>query len=103
MAWEGSTRSRRLPPDWDSRRRATFRRDRWRCRWTLASGHRCRYTDPTGHALECDHVIPGDDHRLVNLQTLCKPHHRAKTQAEAAAQRWHHRRERPEEPHPGLL
>lgn len=73
--WAGSTRRQRLPPDWERRRQAALTRDQHTCR---ACGAR---------ATEVDHINRGDDHQLANLQSLCHPCHRTKTQTEAAAAR----------------
>jgi 5-methylcytosine-specific restriction endonuclease McrA len=73
--WAGSTRRQRLPPDWDRRRRTVIDRDPI-----------CRIC-ANALSAEVDHIAPGDNHDLENLQGLCKPCHRDKTQAEAAAAR----------------
>jgi len=97
MAWATSTRAARLPADWPARRAAVRRRAQGRCEHI--NGTRC-----TDRGNECDHIIPGDNHALTNLQWLCGPHHRAKTQVEAAgAMRTLRARARhPRERHPGL-
>lgn len=71
VAWQGSTRRRRLPRGWEKLRRFVLNRDPI-----------CRIC---GQAVstECDHVIPSDDHSLDNLQGVCSPCHRIKTQKEA--------------------
>lgn len=108
MAWSTSTRSARLPDDWPKRRRQVSARAGGRCQGP---------TDPvTGRphpdlprcaseGSECDHIIPGDDHRLDNLQWLCADCHQTKTSREAAeaARAWRQRAKRPTERHPGLL
>lgn len=101
MGWERSTRRKRLPVDWARRRILVLQRDRYRCR-------RCGAT-----ATEVDHVVPGDDHRLTNLQALCKRCHGSKTGTEGAAAvagrprrtppRPELRAERPIEQHPGFV
>lgn len=108
--WAGSDRRSRLPPDWASRRLATFRRDGWRCRFEFRPGQRCPVRDltETGTGLECDHIRPGDDHSPGNLRTLCKRHHLMKSGSEGAAgRRAAHDRAaslfRRDEAHPGLL
>jgi 5-methylcytosine-specific restriction protein A len=75
VAWAGSKRRSRLPPDWERRRRSVLARDEicTICRDALAT--------------EVDHINPGDDHSLINLQGVCKPCHTDKTQAEALAAR----------------
>lgn len=79
VAWAGSTRRQRLPPDWERRRRAVLARDP-----ICQDGRACH-----GLALsrEVDHIERGDNHDLENLQGICVDCHRAKTQAEAAAAR----------------
>ena len=75
VAWAGSTRRSRLPPDWERRRRAVLARDEL-C-------NVCRNAIST----EVDHIEAGDNHDLDNLQGICAPCHQRKTQAEAAAAR----------------
>jgi 5-methylcytosine-specific restriction endonuclease McrA len=96
--WANSTRRSRLPTDWPRRRAHVLQRDGHRCTWHHA-GHRCPHP-----ATDVDHIKPGDDHRLANLQSLCADHHRQKTQAEAQAARRAKasRARRPPEPHPGI-
>ncbi len=103
MTWQGRGRADRLPKDWPQRRHATFTRDGWQCVWTT-NNTRCPYHAPDGTGLQCDHVIRGDDHSLTNLQTLCVPHHKIKTAAEATAARAAlPTRTRPPETHPGIV
>lgn len=99
MAWEGSTRAERLPPDWPKRRLRVLRRD----------GYRCRAIDPhTGErcgepARDVDHVERGDDHSLDNLQALCRWHHARKSAKEGASARGPRpTQNRLPEAHPGL-
>jgi len=94
--WQGSTRLARLPKDWQRRRQAVIRRDGGRCR-------RCG-----APAREVDHIVPGDDHTLANLQLLCRRCHLAKsahegTTAAVAARARHPSQRRPPEPHPGSI
>ena len=94
--WQGSTRLARLPKDWQRRRQAVIRRDGGRCR-------RCGAL-----AREVDHVVPGDDHTLANLQLLCRRCHGTKSGHEGAnaatAERARHPSyRRPPEPHPGTI
>jgi len=73
-AWAGSTRRKRLPRDWDGRRRYILRRDRGLCQ--------LKYPGCTTIATEVDHIERGDDHRFSNLQGACSPCHAKKTIAE---------------------
>ena len=92
MAWEGSTRAARLPPDWPQRRAHVLARDRCIC-------HICHQPG----ADEVDHIERGDDHSYSNLAAIHDwPCHRRKTAAEANAIRHRHTRQRPAEPHPGF-
>lgn len=98
--WRNSDRRSRLPKDWDARRLEVKRRAGGRCQQELPSGARC----PRAGA-ECDHIEPGDNHDLSNLQWLCKAHHDAKTRREAAAAYRKPQRpvyKRAEETHPAL-
>jgi 5-methylcytosine-specific restriction protein A len=90
MAWEASTRRRRLPPEWDSIRRRILERD----------GHRCYLCGRS--AVQVDHVRTGDDHRPGNLAAICTPCHREKS-AREGGQVTAGRSPRPRERHPGLL
>jgi 5-methylcytosine-specific restriction protein A len=96
VTWEHSTRRSRLPPDWEARRIKVRRRAGRQCEH-IEHGARCPLPGN-----ECDHIIPGDDHSLENLQWLCAPHHREKTQREAAAGLAKVSEKRPRERHPGL-
>lgn len=84
--WEGSTRRRRLPKDWPTRRLRILTRDKHKCQ---AEARLAMRHDPRcdGTATEVDHVIRGDDHRDENLTSLNHWCHQAKTQAEATAAR----------------
>jgi 5-methylcytosine-specific restriction protein A len=73
--WQGSTRRSRLPGDWERRRRSVLARDEI-----------CRICNDA-LATEVDHIVPGDDHSLANLQGVCARCHAAKTRAEAAEAR----------------
>jgi len=72
-AWQTSTRAARLPANWRKLTRIVKARAHATC-------ERCGRPAPDG---ECDHVQRGDDHRLDNLQWLCRTCHRTKTLAEA--------------------
>ena len=101
MAWEGSTRARRLPGTW----RSTIvprimSRDSRQCQWPTDTGI-CAWP-----ATDIDHKIAGDDHRDENLWALCRWHHERKTSAEGAQQRRNNgyaRERRAVEKHPGLI
>lgn len=75
VAWAGSTRRSRLPPDWERRRRTVLARDEI-----------CRLCNDA-LSTEVDHIKPGDDHSLDNLQGVCQECHKDKTAAEAAEAR----------------
>lgn len=96
MGWDTSDRRQRLPDDWPTRRQVVLTRDGHRCTWVV-DGTRC--PDP---ATDVDHIVNNDDHSYDNLTSLCAPHHRTKTAAEAAAGRRRSGIRRPTEPHPGL-
>jgi 5-methylcytosine-specific restriction endonuclease McrA len=71
--WEGSTRRRRLPRDWEKRRRYVLQRDPV-----------CKVCN-NALSVEVDHIVNNDDHRYENLQGICTRCHDEKTQREAAA------------------
>lgn len=101
--WQNSTRRDRLPPDWPQIRKRALRRDKYLCQWRIAPGELCE-----AYATDVDHKDRGDDHRLENLQSLCGPHHQAKSSSEGGEARAKKRREidqrfRRTEDHPGLL
>lgn len=97
MAWETSTRRQRLPKDWEQKKAATKRKAQGRCE---AAQH---HPSCDGNGAEVDHITPGDDHTLPNLQYLSTPCHDAKTRAENAARNKAHAqlKRRPQEQHPG--
>lgn len=72
VAWEGSTRRKRLPSDWERRRRYVLQRDPI-----------CKACDNALSVIG-DHVVPNDDHGYDNLQGICANCHTEKTQREAA-------------------
>lgn len=78
-AWASSDRRKRLPKDWEARRKRVLRRDPY-CK----DGRICLGLSPS---TEVDHIQPGDDHSLRALQGICGKCHSAKTQAEARAAR----------------
>lgn len=96
--WDGSTRRSRLPKNWrtEIRPAAHKRNPRHIC-------HLCG--QPGGDAL--DHIAPGDDHSLDNLDWVhqdVEPYcHRKKSAAEGnAAKKQRLHRHRPPEVHPAL-
>lgn len=99
MPWASSDRRRRLPSDWPAIRERVKRRAGGRCE---ADVHEPA-CDGTGS--EADHVTPGDDHRMSNLQWLNSECHKAKTARENAAARAALAAAliRPTEAHPGAI
>jgi 5-methylcytosine-specific restriction endonuclease McrA len=97
--WAGSTRKSRLPVDWERLRAVVLQRCSFRCEWN-EDGSRCPYP-----ATDVDHITPGDDHSLANLQGLCAAHHLTKTGREAKAVQLKRKKlERlPEEKQPGVI
>ena len=97
MPWSTSDRRSRLPANWPQLCRQVKTRANGRCQ---AEKH-----DPRcdGIGTDNDHIIPGDDHRIENMQWLSGPCHRAKTAHESAARNQHTAalKRRPSEPHPG--
>lgn len=101
MPWPSTDRKERLPANWAALRRVVIRRDGGVCRCVGCKACRvigkfCRRPE----ANHVDHVVAGDDHRLLNLNLLCAPCHWAKTAHEAAIAP-HVSRRRPAEAHPG--
>lgn len=99
MAWSTSDRASRLPPDWQDIREQVRARAGGRCQ----AAYHARGC--TGIGTDADHITPGDDHSLSNLQWLSDPCHRAKTARETAARNRIRAagRKRPDERHPGSL
>lgn len=85
MAWQKGTsaRAQRLPTNWQALRLSVLRRDRYQCQ------HRDYPNAPIcgARANQVDHVIHGDDHSPRNLQSLCAPHHAAKSSREGVEAR----------------
>ena len=89
-----------MPKGWDKTRARILRRDHHRC---VKCGAPAR---------EVDHIrerVEGGGQDDDNLESLCREHHLAKTQAFASAKgnrvqaEMRERRKRPVERHPGLL
>ncbi len=77
MAWSGSDRRSQLPRNWAAIRRRIIRRDEGRCTALYSDGRRCELP-----GTDVDHIVPGDDHRDVNLRLLCPWHHQHKSSSE---------------------
>lgn len=94
--WSSSDRRSRLPVNWSTPggiRDQVFK----------AKGRRCKlnFVDIcTKFATQVDHIVPGDDHRLDNLQPVCGPCHARKSAQEGAAAV--RRRKPPKKIHPAL-
>ena len=99
MAWTTSTRSQRLPPNWPAIRQRVKTRAQGRCEAAIHE------PDCDGTGTDCDHITPGDNHNLSNLQWLSRPCHKAKTARENAAARatMQAALKHPTERHPGTL
>lgn len=83
MPWETSNRRSRLPANWAKLRQRVIRRAGGRCEGVrMDTGQRCEVS-----GTDVDHITPGDNHALENLQLLCRWHHTQKTQHESAAAR----------------
>lgn len=99
MPWETSRRRAELPPDWQLRRIRVLRRDGYRCQARDSRGITCGRP-----ANQVDHIQPGRDDTLENLQALCRWHHAHKSSAEGnAARRRPRQRNDDHETHPGLI
>lgn len=85
-----------MPPGWAKIRAAVLKRDRGVCQ---AKTWKC-----TGKAQEVDHRGDPNDHRLSQLQAVCKPCHQVIGGQRSAAKRKANnaRRLRPPEAHPSL-
>lgn len=97
MVWSTSDRKERLPDDWAKIRAAVKARAKGRCQ---ANPHA---PGCGGWGRDADHIKPGDDHSMSNLQWLSGPCHRAKTNRESADRNRERKaaRYRPTEQHPG--
>lgn len=97
MSWHTSTRATRLPPNWQTIRTHVITRAHGQCQATTHAPH-CN-----GHATDVDHITPGDNHNLNNLQALSRACHKQKTAQENTqnAKRRAQMRKKPTEKHPG--
>ena len=91
--WQQSRRRERLPANWQQLRRAVMHRDQRTCQ--------LRYPGCQIRATDVDHITPGDDHRLDNLQAACRRCHATKSAREGVAAK--QPRTRPPEAHPGAV
>lgn len=104
MTWTSeSGRSAPLPPNWPALRRYVLERDRAECKWQgpdpfVPTERVCGVI-----ASDVDHKGDPNNHDPDMLRALCAEHHRIRTSAQGNAARWAHRRERPREPHPGII
>lgn len=80
--WDSSNRRSRLPANWQALRLQVLKRDGCRCTWVETLEGRQKATCGVTEGLEVDHIVPGDNHALENLRTLCHEHHARKTSAE---------------------
>lgn len=86
MSWETSRRRDGLPSYWPRTIRRILARDpKCRCGGcrrcgTMGEGGPCMRT-----SMEVDHIVPGDDHRDVNLRGICRPCHAVKSSQEGNA------------------
>ena len=99
MAWSTSDRKQRLPHNWTAIRKAVKTRAKGKCEATT------HHPKCPGWGSDADHIIPGDDHSMSNLQWLSGACHMAKTNRETAARNSQRKaaRSRPTEQHPGRL
>ncbi|WP_433597911.1 HNH endonuclease [Nocardia sp. CA-135953] len=94
---------------WGSGRTSTPEHQSWARRVKARDAYRCVQCGyqgtPKAGDVEADHIIPtyrGGTTTLDNGQTLCKPHHKAKSEAERleAIRERNQRGRRPAETHP---
>ncbi|MGW5411855.1 HNH endonuclease [Actinomadura geliboluensis] len=107
-----SWRSSPLPKGWKQTRKRIITRDAGVCQWPLDAQDTTRCGQPGN---QVDHIVPvftaktEAERELLerddNLRLLCTPHHRHKTASDAgkASQAKRPKRQRPPEPHPGLI
>lgn len=79
MGWETSDRRSRLPRNWSKITSKVLKRDGYTCCWILEDSSRCK-----NKATDVDHISPGDNHELWNLQALCEYHHDRKSAKEGS-------------------
>lgn len=91
MTWSSK---RRLPSDWEARRRKVKAKAKGHCQ---AKAH---VSQCNGTGTDCDHIGNPDDHSLGNLQWLSAPCHAAKTRADNHSSK---HLTLPTERHPGTL
>jgi len=96
--WNTSTRKQRLPSNWAALRAIVMKNAQYICQATMKDGSRC-----TDKGTDVDHIEPGDNHDLANLQLLCQWHHNKKSSREGNTARVRHTEKRPPESHPGIL
>lgn len=77
--WAGSDRLSRLPDNWRELVALTRERAHGRCEAREWDGSACE-----SPGSDCDHIEPGDNHALDNLQWLCRRHHLEKSGREGA-------------------
>ena len=97
-SWSGSDRKNRLPHNWSTLRNQVLHRDNHQCQAILNDGTQC-----VAQGTDVDHIEPGDNHDLTNLQLLCRWHHNKKSSAEGNRNRPRYREQRPSEKHPGVV
>jgi 5-methylcytosine-specific restriction endonuclease McrA len=97
--WYTSRRRDRLPADWQRIRALVSERAGGRCQ-AKRHARGCN-----GIGTDCDHIIPGDDDSLDNLQWLSSACHKAKTADETRRRNmWYAKTKRhPVENNPGCL
>lgn len=81
--WDGSSRAARLPTNWNQIRGLVRKRAAGKCQ--CHGCDHCTRQPCQAPGRDVDHIQPGDDHRLANLQLLCRWCHDLKTRNEGAA------------------
>lgn len=77
---KGSARKRGYGSFWEKLRKLVIRRDKGLCQECLRNGR-------TAAGKDVDHIVPksqGGTNKLTNLELLCRPCHKVKTQRESA-------------------